>query len=191
MLKQNLALTAAIIGTVAVLSIPAMTTAAKAKPAAKVANDGRTKCYECHDEVKALKEGSKHAKLACAVCHDKLDAHLSDPEKNKPVTLIDQALCGKCHKSQYESFFNVNYDGGARKEKGTPTGRSPMQDKLLAPYGFTFEHNEPRGHAFMVIDQFVVDRFQGGVSSSRMAGKVLIRSARHGTCWRTRAKIIS
>ncbi len=41
-------------------------------------------------------------------------------------------------------------------------GRSPMQDKLLAPYGFTFEHNEPRGHAFMVIDQFVVDRFQGG-----------------------------
>ena len=31
------------------------------KPAAKVANDGRAKCYECHDEIKALKEGSKHA----------------------------------------------------------------------------------------------------------------------------------
>ena len=87
---------------------------------------------------------------------------MEDPEKNKPVTIIDQALCGKCHKSQYESFFKVNYDGGARKEKGVPTGRSPMQDKLLAPYGFTFEHNEPRGHAFMVIDQFAVDRFQGG-----------------------------
>jgi formate-dependent nitrite reductase cytochrome c552 subunit len=37
-----------------------------------------------------------------------------------------------------------------------------MMDKLLAPYGFTFEHNEPRGHAFMVIDQFAVDRFAGG-----------------------------
>lgn len=61
-----------------------------------------------------------------------------------------------------ESFYSVNYDGGARKEKGIPTGRSPMQDKLLAPYGFTIEHDEPRGHAFMVIDQFVVDRFQGG-----------------------------
>ena len=162
MLKKNLAFAAAIIGMLAVLSLPGLTTAAKSKPAAKPVNDGRATCYECHDEVKALKEGSKHAKLSCKTCHDKLDAHISDPEKNKPVTIIDQALCGKCHKNQYDSFFNVNHDGGARKEKGVPTGRSPMQDKLLAPYGFTFEHNEPRGHAFMVIDQFVVDRFQGG-----------------------------
>ena len=147
MLKKNLAVAAAIIGALAVLSLPGLTTAAKSKPAAKApktANDGRATCYECHDEVKSLKEGSKHAALSCKTCHDKLDAHISDPEKNKPVTVIDQALCGKCHKNQYESFFNVNYDGGARKEKGVPTGRSPMQDKLLAPYGFTFEHNEPR-----------------------------------------------
>ena len=162
MLKKRLALAAAIIGGVAVLSIPAMTTAAKAKPAAKAVNDGRAKCYECHDEVKTLKEGSKHAKLACTACHDKLDAHMKDPEKNKPVTLIDQALCGKCHKEQYDSFLKVNYEGQARKEKGAPTGRSPLQDKLLQGHGFTFEHAEPRGHAFMVTDQFIVDRFQGG-----------------------------
>ncbi|NTV48157.1 MAG: ammonia-forming cytochrome c nitrite reductase subunit c552 [Geobacteraceae bacterium] len=162
MLKKNLALVAAVIGAIAVLSIPAMTTAAKAKPVAKVTNDGRAKCYECHDEVKALKEGSKHAKLACTVCHDKMDEHMKDPEKNKPVTIIDQALCGKCHKSQMESFYTLNRDGGARKEKGVPAGRSPMQDKLLAGHGFTFEHAEPRGHAFMVTDQFAVDRFQGG-----------------------------
>jgi len=162
MLKKNLALAAAITGTVAVLSLPAITPAAKAKPAAKMVNDGGAKCYECHEEVKALKEGSKHAKLSCKTCHDNMDAHMKDPEQNKPVTTIDQALCGKCHKNQLESFYNINREGGARKEKGTPTGRSPMQDKLLAPYGFTFEHNEPRGHAFMVIDQFAVDRFQGG-----------------------------
>ena len=162
MLKKNLAFAAAIAGAAALLSLPAMTTAAKNDPSAKVANDGRAKCYECHDEVKALKEGSKHAKLSCKTCHDKMDEHMQDPEANKPVTIIDQALCGKCHKNQLESFYNVNHDGGARKEKGVPTGRSPMQDKLLAPYGFTIEHNEPRGHAFMVIDQFVVDRFQGG-----------------------------
>ena len=161
MKKTTLALAAAVLGAIAVLSVPVLTSAVN-KPATKLANDGRAKCYECHDEIKALKESSKHAKLACTVCHDKLSAHISDPEKNKPVTLIDQALCGKCHKSQLESFYTVTRDGGARKEKGTPTGRSPMQDKLLAPYGFTFEHNEPRGHAFMVIDQFVVDRFQGG-----------------------------
>ncbi|NVN98389.1 MAG: ammonia-forming cytochrome c nitrite reductase subunit c552 [Geobacteraceae bacterium] len=156
-------LTALVVGCTAVaLGVPAALTAAKAKPAAKVINDGRAKCYECHEEVKAMKEGSKHAKLACTVCHDKLAAHMDDPEKNKPVTIIDQALCGKCHKNQYESFYKVSTEGGARKEKGNPTGRSPMQDKLLAGHGFTFEHNEPRGHAFMVTDQFVVDRFQGG-----------------------------
>jgi formate-dependent nitrite reductase cytochrome c552 subunit len=149
-------------GTVIALSLPGALPAAKGKPLAKLANDGREKCYECHDEIKALKEGSKHAKLSCAVCHDKLDTHMSDPEKNKPVTIIDQALCGKCHKDQFDSFYRVNYEAAARKEKGVPSGRSPMQDKLLAPYGFTFEHNEPRGHAYMVIDQFAVDRFQGG-----------------------------
>jgi formate-dependent nitrite reductase cytochrome c552 subunit len=162
MLKKKLAVVAVIAGVAGLLmTLPAMTAAVN-KPATKLANDGRAKCYECHDEVKALKEGSKHAKLACTVCHDKLDVHMTDPEKNKPITIIDQALCGKCHKNQMESFYSVNRDGGARKEKGVPTGRSPMQDKLLAPYGFTFEHNEPRGHAFMVIDQFAVDRFQGG-----------------------------
>jgi formate-dependent nitrite reductase cytochrome c552 subunit len=162
MLKKNLAFAACIIWTVALLSIPAMAAAAKVKPAAKMINDGRETCYGCHDDIRTLKEGSKHARLACTTCHNRFDSHMEDPEKNKPVTVIDQRLCGKCHKSQVESFYHVTRDGGARKEKGVPTGRSPLQDKLLAPYGFTLEHNEPRGHAFMVIDQFVVDRFQGG-----------------------------
>ena len=161
-MKKHVVLGLAVAGAMTVMAVPAITTAAKAKPAAKIANDGRAKCYECHEEIKGLKEGSKHAKLACTVCHDKLDKHMDDPEKNKPVTVIDQALCGTCHKNQYESFYKVNHEGGARKEKGVPTGRSPMQDKLLAPHGFTFEHAEPRGHAFMVTDQFIVDRFQGG-----------------------------
>lgn len=164
MLKKNLIFAAAVLGAVTVLSLPAITTAAKAKPAAnKPANDGRAQCYSCHEEVKALKEGSKHAAISCKTCHDNMDAHLKDPEKNKPVTKIDQAVCGSCHKNQYDSFYAVHHDPtGARKEKGVPGGRSPMQDKLLAPHGFTFEHAEPRGHAYMVVDQFAVDRFQGG-----------------------------
>ncbi|PKL74905.1 MAG: hypothetical protein CVV27_18130 [Candidatus Melainabacteria bacterium HGW-Melainabacteria-1] len=36
------------------LTAPGHLNAAKAKPV-KVASDGRAKCYECHDEVKALK----------------------------------------------------------------------------------------------------------------------------------------
>jgi formate-dependent nitrite reductase cytochrome c552 subunit len=143
------------------VSIPAFSIQAKGKPAAGVADDGRAACYACHGEVKALKEGSKHARLGCTTCHEKLKEHLANYEV-KPVTLIDAALCGKCHKNQLESFWKVDYEAQPRKEKGVPTGRSPMMDKLLAPYGFTIEHNEPRGHAFMVTDQFVVDRFAGG-----------------------------
>ncbi|GFE56149.1 ammonia-forming cytochrome c nitrite reductase subunit c552 [Geobacter sp. AOG1] len=161
MWKKSIAALAVVVGALLAVSLPAMSTAAKAKPAAKQVNDGREDCYACHEEVKALKEGSKHAKLACDVCHSKLKEHLANSE-TKPGTIIDQALCGKCHKDQMESLFKVNYDSPARKEKGVPTGRSPMMDKLLAPYGFTIEHNEPRGHAFMVTDQFVVDRFAGG-----------------------------
>jgi formate-dependent nitrite reductase cytochrome c552 subunit len=119
-------------------------------------------CFDCHDEVKALRAGGKHASLPCETCHAGLAAHVKEDGKVKPVTTIDAALCGGCHKDQYASFVKVNLEAPARKEKGVPAGRSPMQDKLLYPYGFTTEHNEPRGHQFMVIDQFVVDRFQGG-----------------------------
>lgn len=162
MIRRSMIVAAVTAGGVALaVSLPGHLGAAKSKPV-KVAGDGRAKCYECHDEIKVLKEGSKHAALPCKSCHDGLDKHLGDPEANKPVTMIDAALCGKCHKDQYDSFYRMNYESAARKEKGVPTGRSPMQDKLLEPYGFTYEHNEPRGHAFMVIDQFIVDRFQGG-----------------------------
>ena len=162
MWQKRVAMVAILGGAALAASLPGFSAAAKAKPAAKVADDGRAECYACHEEVKALKEGSKHAKLKCDVCHDKMKEHLADPEKNKPVTTIDAALCGKCHQDEFQSFMRVDYEAQARKEKGVPAGRSPMMDKLLAPYGFTFEHNEPRGHAFMVTDQFVVDRFAGG-----------------------------
>jgi hypothetical protein len=98
MLKKIVMSVAVIAGGITLgLTAPGHLNAAKAKPV-KIVNDGRAKCYECHDEVKALKEGSKHAKLACTVCHDKLAAHMDDPEKNA-VTIIDQALCGNAAKA--------------------------------------------------------------------------------------------
>lgn len=163
MLKQKLAVAASVVGLGALLAIPVLA-APKAKPAAAVAKDGCEQCYMCHSEVKGLKENSKHAKLACSTCHDNTRQHLANPGPDtKPVTKLDPAVCGSCHKDQYQSFFTPHYpEGGSRKEKGMPTGRSPMQDKLLAGHGFTFEHHEPRGHAYMVVDQFASDRFQGG-----------------------------
>lgn len=118
MWKKRLAVLAVAAGAAVALSIPALSTAAKGKPAATGAKgDGRETCYGCHEEVKALKEGSKHARLACDSCHDKLKEHLANYE-TKPGTNLDPAKCGSCHKNEYSSFFTVNYDAQPRKEKG-------------------------------------------------------------------------
>jgi formate-dependent nitrite reductase cytochrome c552 subunit len=136
-------------------------------------------CFDCHEEVQKLHQGSKHMDLGCAACHSETAAHVDDPEKAKPVTSLELSTCGECHPDQYDSFYRMNWEGEARKEKGMPTGRSPQQDKLLAPHGFTKEHNEPRAHPFMVIDQFVVDRFAGG----RYQFKDLFGYTRTGKVW--------
>ena len=135
-------------------------------------------CFSCHTEVKELKMGSNHADLSCDTCHSEMDAHLKNP-KTKPVTSLELSTCGSCHEDQYKSYYKVNYDAQARKEKGAPTGRSPMQDKLLSPHGFTVEHNDPRSHPFMVVDQLTVDRFAGG----RYQFKDMFGVTRPGKTW--------
>jgi formate-dependent nitrite reductase cytochrome c552 subunit len=161
MAKKLFALLAGIGCLLVVMLLPLLSPAAKNKDPASSRGDGREACYGCHEEIKGLKEKSKHAALPCTTCHGRLKEHLADYE-SKPETVIDAKLCGSCHGDEYRGLMKVDYGAQARKEKGVPTGRSPMMDKLLAPYGFTFEHNEPRAHAFMVTDQFVVDRFAGG-----------------------------
>ena len=121
-------------------------------------------CFECHSEVSDLWSGGKHkGKLSCNQCHAKLDAHLGSPEL-KPETNLDPALCGKCHKNKFETFFKTNLKKPARIEKSLLTERSPnpFWDKLMAGHGFTKEHNAPRSHAYMVIDHLLADRTYGG-----------------------------
>ena len=129
-------------------------------------------CFACHSEVSDLWSGGKHkGKLSCVQCHGKLDAHLKSPE-NKPETNLDPALCGKCHKNQFETFFKTNPKKTARLEKSLLTERSPNPywDKLMAGHGFTKEHNAPRSHAYMVVDHLVVDRAFGGRLPARRGG---------------------
>jgi nitrite reductase (cytochrome c-552) len=135
-------------------------------------------CFACHAEVKELHTDSIHASLSCDTCHGEMDAHLKN-SRNRPTTSLELATCGSCHPDQFDSYFQVNWDATPRNEKGLPTGRSPMQDKLLDPHGFTKEHNEPRAHAFMLIDQIAVDRFAGG----RYQFKDLFATARTGKLW--------
>jgi nitrite reductase (cytochrome c-552) len=118
-------------------------------------------CFACHAEVGMLWDGSPHVDIGCATCHAEMEAHLAD-SSHPPVTSLELSTCGACHADQYDSFYRVNWDAPARLDKGSPGGRSPLQDKLLAPHGFTVEHNEPRSHPFMVVDQLTIDRFAGG-----------------------------
>lgn len=144
-----------------VLALLVLTSQALAsKKVTKDTADSKT-CYQCHDEIKALKEGSKHAKLDCGQCHGNLSEHLGNPD-TKPSTNLGLDNCGRCHKDQYDSYFQVNYHKRAKKEKAIPDGRAPMLDKLLAGHGFTKEHAEPRSHPYMLIDHIIVDRAYGG-----------------------------
>jgi formate-dependent nitrite reductase cytochrome c552 subunit len=119
-------------------------------------------CFGCHTEIQALKGRGKHAKgLNCAVCHPDTSGHLAD-SATKPVTLLDPASCGACHKEQFQTLMEVNLKSRAKVEKSTTTSRSPLSDKLLMPHGFTWEHDEPRSHVFMLPDHMTVDRAYGG-----------------------------
>jgi len=118
-------------------------------------------CYECHEVIKSLRAGSRHASLPCARCHGKLADHLKDPEK-VPSTNLELTVCGQCHPSQYETYVSANLKSRAKVEKATTTSRSPTFDKLMMPHGFTKEHDEPRSHVFMVTDHLLVDRAYGG-----------------------------
>lgn len=118
-------------------------------------------CLSCHSEVEALRLDGKHQRLPCLTCHTQLTEHLSDATL-KPATSFDLSVCGSCHQDQYNTFLNTHPGSGARIEKAGPTGRAPALDKLLMGHGFTKEHNDPRGHAFMLLDHLLVDRAYGG-----------------------------
>jgi formate-dependent nitrite reductase cytochrome c552 subunit len=120
-------------------------------------------CYECHEEIRALKEGGRHASNNCVNCHDGTAEHLKD-ESRRPVTRLGEETCGGCHPDQYSSLNTLNLKKPARTEKSLLTERSPnpFWDKLMMGHGFTKEHANPRSHAFMLVDQFLVDRAFGG-----------------------------
>jgi len=133
--------------------------AQKAKPA--VSGVKVETCYSCHSNIKDFHSKGKHSKVNCANCHDGTDNHLKSPT-NKPITKMDHATCGSCHKEQYESYVANNLHSKAKVEKATFKSRSPLFDKLMMPHGFTREHAEPRSHVFMLVDHLLVDRAYGG-----------------------------
>ena len=124
-------------------------------------------CYSCHKDIKEFHVSSKHSSVNCAYCHTGAENHLAkngkaDGLKQSIGTRTDHAACATCHQEQFNSFATVNYESHAKIEKATARGVSPLFDKLMAPHGFTREHNEPRSHVFMNLDHLIVDRAYGG-----------------------------
>ena len=118
-------------------------------------------CTPCHPDMADRINSNIHSVHDCAQCHTPGD-HPTNPLNIKPVTNLTHQLCGGCHVDQYQSFLTVNLESKAKEEKGTFEGVSPRLEKLLAGHGFTKQHDEPRSHAFMVLDHITVDRAYGG-----------------------------
>jgi nitrite reductase (cytochrome c-552) len=179
-LRAAAALAAAVF--ISMAAAPASAQAPAKKPAG-VKFDA-TACLGCHSPIKAFHDEGKHKGVACSSCHNGLDRHLNDA-KARPVTVTDPAACGACHKPQFESMYQMNWEKTARKEKVLATGPSPDPafDKLMMPHGFTREHNEPRSHAFALYDQVVVDRAFGGRFQNKEGWRFLTQPGGNFKVW--------
>jgi nitrite reductase (cytochrome c-552) len=182
------ALVALALGTHSALAQAAKAAAAKPKPAVTVrtAAIDAGPCLDCHQPIKAFHDSGKHKGLGCADCHDGNADHLKD-NKVRPTTKTDPAVCGACHKNQFDTMYTMNWDKLARSEKSLATGPSPNPafDKLMMPHGFTREHNLPRSHAFALYDQLVVDRAFGGRFVNKEGWEGLAQAGGNVKLWDT------
>jgi formate-dependent nitrite reductase cytochrome c552 subunit len=163
---------------------PVKSAAPAAKPAAKPAAFDASACYACHAPIKDFHVAGKHKAVGCNACHDGIAAHVANV-KSRPVTKMDPAVCGACHQNQFTTMYQINYEKPARKSKSLATGPSPNPafDKLMSPHGFTKEHNEPRSHAFMLYDQYVVDRAFGGRFENKEGWRGLAKAGGNFKVW--------
>ena len=137
-------------------------------------------CYECHEAVKGFHVDSAHKTVGCDACHGGLDTH-RPKGKGRPTTNMDPANCGTCHQNQFRTMYQMNTEKTAHKDKTVPTFTA--MDKILAPHGFTREHNEPRSHAFALYDQVVVDRAFGGRFQNKEGKAGLARMGGNFKIW--------
>jgi formate-dependent nitrite reductase cytochrome c552 subunit len=155
-----------------------------AKPAAKTAAVKADTCYGCHAPIKEFHAGNKHQNVGCESCHTGIDKHLQD-FKARPTTVVDPAACGTCHKPQFDSMYQMNWEKTARNEKSQYKGPAPNPswEKLMTPHGFTREHGEPRSHAFALYDQVVVDRAFGGRYVNKQGWQFLAKPGGNFKIW--------
>ena len=160
------------------------TAPAQSAQALKAAAAEASACLACHQPIQEFHNSGKHKTLGCSACHGNLDAHTAS-KSTRPTTLTDPAVCGGCHKAQFDTLYAMTWDKTARTEKGLATGPAPTPafDKLMMPHGFTKEHNEPRSHAFALYDQVVVDRSFGGRFKNKEGWQFLTQPGGNFKIW--------
>src|SRR5262245_41272542 len=79
-----------------------------AAPAAKPAKFDASGCSGCHAPIKEFHDSGKHKGLACSACHSGIDNHLGNPS-NRPMTSTDPATCGACHKNQFDTAYQMDW----------------------------------------------------------------------------------
>lgn len=58
---------------------------------------GASACNDCHDDVVAIKARSRHATVACEVCHGAAAKHADDPDSEMPPAPRERDRCPLCH----------------------------------------------------------------------------------------------
>jgi hypothetical protein len=60
-------------------------------------------CSACHRDIANVKMVSHHVNLACTVCHEAPDEHMSNPKFVKAQKPTSKETCGNCHDENSDS----------------------------------------------------------------------------------------
>ena len=63
----------------------------------RVVYAGFQACAECHDDIVATKQASKHKGVTCEVCHDTASQHITAPDQFTPIAPRGRGFCPLCH----------------------------------------------------------------------------------------------
>lgn len=58
---------------------------------------GHTACYDCHEDIRDLKETDAHSGLHCEICHGPGEKHVNSADAADIIKPTGREFCGRCH----------------------------------------------------------------------------------------------
>ncbi len=58
---------------------------------------GHEACFDCHDDIEAIKIESSHKTVNCETCHGPAQEHVEDPGEVNPILPRERKYCALCH----------------------------------------------------------------------------------------------